>query len=80
MIKLLLIAITAAITQRAEGRVRFHSTRQGPPQLRYRSTGRMGRLVREVGRGVAVGGVEIAAGGAGVVRVGGNAAVVGAWP
>ena len=40
----------------------------------------MGRPVREVGRGAAVGGVEIAAGGAGVVLGGGNAAVVGAWP
>ena len=40
----------------------------------------MGRPVREFGSGAAVGGVEIAAGGARVVLGGGNAAVLGARP
>ena len=52
---------------------------QGPPQLWYRLTGRRGRPVREVGGGVAAGGVEMAAGGAGAARGGGNADVA-CWP
>ena len=50
---------------------------QGPPQLWYRLTGRRGRPVREVGGGVAAGGVEMAAGAA---RGGGNADDAGVWP
>ena len=50
---------------------------QGPPQLWYRLTGRRGRPVREVGSGVAAGGVEMAAGAA---RGGGNADDAGVWP
>ena len=38
---------------------------QGPPQLWNRLTGRRGRPVREVGKGVAAGGAEMAAGAAG---------------